>query len=347
MLKSSGYAAAELGSTLAPFNFTRRAPDAQDITLEILFSGVCHSDLSMVNNEWGYSQFPLVPGHEIIGRVTAVGAEVKKFKIGDIAGIGTVVDSCRTCTNCNNDLEQFCLHYCTQTYGSRDRKCESVMTYGGYSDNYVVDQRFAHKIPEGMDPAAAAPLLCAGITTYSPLRHWKVGPGQTVGIVGLGGLGHVAVKFAHAMGARVVVFTTSPGKEADAKRLGADEVALSTDPAQMQAYTGTLDFILDTVAAQHDLNLYMSLLKTDGTMCLVGMPGEALPLLAYSVVFGRKNLSGSGVGGMAETQEMLDFAGAHGIGAEIELIKMQDINTAFERLRRNDVKYRFVIDMKA
>lgn len=345
MIKSNGYAAIDLASKLTPFSFARRDPDPNDIMVDILFCGVCHSDLSMINNEWGYSQFPLVPGHEIIGRVTAIGVEVKNFRIGDIAGIGTVVDSCRTCASCTRNLEQFCLNYATQTYNSHDRKCDAI-TYGGYADNYIVDQHFAFSIPGNLNPAGVAPLLCAGITTYSPLRHWKVGPGQSIGVIGLGGLGHLAVKFAHALGASVVVFSTSPGKEADAKRFGADDVVLSTDPEQVAKYAGRLDFILDTVAARHDPNMYLQLLKPDGTMCLVGLPGEPMPVFAASLAFGRKSLAGSGVGGMAETQEMLDFAGEHGITAEIETIALEDINLALERLAKNDVKYRFVIDMK-
>lgn len=344
MITSSGYAALTQGSKLTPFSFTRREADAHDVTVQILFCGVCHSDISMVNNAWGYSQFPMVPGHEIIGRVVAIGQEVQKFKVGDIAGIGTYVDSCRGCANCTQNLEQFCVQYCTQTYSSPERKCEGV-TYGGYSDNYVVDESFTLKIPASLDPARAAPLLCAGITTYSPLSYWKVGQGSDVGIVGLGGLGHVAVKFAHAKGARVTVFTTSPGKEADAIRLGADAVVLSSNPNQMAACLGSFDFILDTVAAKHDLNDYLRLLKTNGTMCLVGMPGEPMPVAATSLTFGRKSLSGSGVGGIAETQEMLDFAGKHNILADVEIIELDGINEAFARLRHNDVKYRFVIKM--
>ena len=337
------YSAPSATSPLAPATISRREPTATDVQIDILFCGVCHSDLHYARNEWHFTQYPAVPGHEIIGRVKAVGSAVKKFKAGDLVGVGCFVDSCRTCPECRSGLEQYCPTM-TMTYGSEDKHLKAP-TLGGYSQGIVVTEDFVLRIPASLDPAAAAPLLCAGITTYSPLKHWKVGPGQKVGIVGLGGLGHMGVKFARAFGAHVVLFTTSPGKTADALRLGAHEVVISKDAAAMAAHANSFDFILDTVAATHDLNAYFELLKRDGNLTLVGAPGEPLPVAAFPRIFRRRSLSGSLVGGLPETQEMLDFCGQHGITSDIELIKMDQINTAYERMLKSDVKYRFVIDV--
>ena len=344
MVQSQGYAALEAKADLEPFAFERRDPGPHDVVLEILYCGICHSDLFNVDNSWGYSSYPMVPGHEIVGRVVAKGAQAAKFEIGDMAAIGCIVDSCRTCDPCSRHLENMCLEGATPTYGGSERNSPR-RTFGGFSNNYVADEAYVLKVPDSLDPAGVAPLLCAGITTYSPLRHWRVGPGQRVGIVGIGGLGHVAIKLARAMGAEVVVFTTSPAKTADALALGAAQVVVSSDPAQMAAQRGQLDFVLDTVSAAHDLNAYLALLKIDGTLCLVGLPEEALPVSPFSLILGRKALVGSVIGGMDETQEMLDFCAEHAIVADIELIGIQDVNAAFARLHRNDVKYRFVIDM--
>ncbi len=344
MTQSFGYAALEAKAQLTPFTFERRDPGPRDVVMDILYCGICHSDLFYVNNDWKNSIYPMVPGHEIVGRIVAVGDAVSKFKIGDIAAIGCIVDSCRKCDPCHRDLENMCVEHPTPTYSGYERDGQR-MTYGGYSNNYIADEAYVVRIPDSLDPAGAAPLLCAGITTYSPLRHWKVGPGSRIGIVGIGGLGHVAIKIARAMGADVTVFTTSPSKIEHAKALGAHNVVVSTDPAQMAVYAGALDFILDTISAQHDLNAYLALLGIDGTLCLVGAPAEALPVGAFSLIVGRKSLAGSPIGGIAETQEMLDFCGQHGIIADIEMIAMQDVNAAYERLHRSDVKYRFVIDM--
>ena len=343
-MPTRAYAAQSATSPLAPFTFERRKPLPTDVAIEILFCGVCHSDLHFARNEWGMSAFPLVPGHEIVGRVTGVGKDVKKFKAGDLAAVGCMVDSCRTCSSCATGLEQFCLGGATFTYGWAD-KHTGGLTYGGYSTDIVVDEAFTLKVPANLDPAAAAPLLCAGITTYSPLRHWKVGKGQRVGIVGMGGLGHMGLKFAHAMGANTVLFTTSPGKAADAKRLGADEVVISKDTDEMTKRAGSFDMILDTVSASHDINAYLNLLRLDGSFVLVGAPPEPLALSAFSVFFPRRHVAGSLIGGIAETQEMLDFCGKHGITCDIEKIRMQEINEAYERMIKGDVKYRFVIDM--
>ena len=344
MVQSFGFAALEAKAPLIPFSFERRDPRPHDVIIEILYTGICHSDLFFVNNDWGNSIYPMVPGHEIVGRVTAVGDGVRKFKVGDLAAIGCIVDSCRQCDPCRHDLENMCAEHPTPTYSGYERDGERV-TFGGYSNNYVADEAYVVRVPDTLDPAGAAPLLCAGITTYSPLRHWKVGPGSKVGIVGIGGLGHVAIRLARAMGAKVTVFTTSPGKIAGAIALGAHAVVVSTDAGQMAAQTGKLDFILDTISAQHDINAYLALLRIDGTLCLVGAPAEPLPVGAFSLIMGRKSLAGSPIGGIAETQEMLDFCGEHGIHADIELIAMKDVNAAYERLHRSDVKYRFVIDM--
>jgi alcohol dehydrogenase (NADP+) len=340
-----GYGAQSAQSPLAPFSFERRQPGPQDIDIEILFCGVCHSDLHTVRNEWQNTTYPAVPGHEIVGRVLSVGSEVKKLKKGDLAAVGCMVDSDRTCPACNQGLEQYCETGFVGTYNSPDKHLGG-MTYGGYSNHIVVDQHFVLHVPENLDPAGAAPLLCAGITTYSPLKHWKVSKGQKVGIVGLGGLGHMGVKLAHALGAKVVLFTTSPGKQADAKRLGADEVVISKNPQEMEKHLNSFDFILDTVSAKHDINAYLSLLKLDGTLTQVGAP-EELNVSPFSVIFKRRSLAGSLIGGIRETQEMLDFCARHNIVSDIEIIPIQKINEAYERMLRSDVKYRFVIDMSS
>jgi uncharacterized zinc-type alcohol dehydrogenase-like protein len=314
------------------------------VEIEILFCGVCHSDLHTARNEWHGSVYPVVPGHEIVGKVTRTGSHVKKYKTGDMVAVGCMVDSCRECDHCKQGLEQYCDHGSILTYNSPD-KHSGKQTFGGYSESIVVDEDFVLRVPENLDPAAAAPLLCAGITTYSPLKHWNVGPGQKVGVVGIGGLGHMGIKLAKALGAYVVVFTTSQSKVADAKRLGADEVVLSKDPEQMAKHTGSLHFILDTVSAQHDLNAYLSLLRVDGTLALVGAPENPLPVAAFSLIPYRKSLAGSTIGSIAETQEVLDFCAKHNIAADIEIIPIQRINEAYDRLLKSDVHYRFVIDM--
>jgi len=343
-MKTSAYAAQNARTPLSPFNIQRRDPGAHDVQIEILYCGVCHTDVHIARNEWHGTTYPCVPGHEIIGRVIKVGAHVKKFKNGDIAGVGCMVDSCRTCENCRADLEQFCEQGATFTYNAPDQHTGGV-TYGGYSDNMVVDEAFALSVPKNLDLAASAPLLCAGITTYSPLRHYKVGKGQRIGVVGLGGLGHMGVKLAKACGAHVIVFTHSPNKVDDALRLGADEVVNSNNESDMKKHHNGLHFILDTVAAQHDINAYLVLLKRDGSLAQVGVPPEPLSVQVSSLIFGRRNFSGSLIGGIKETQGMLDFCGQHNITADIELIPIQKINEAYDRLVRNDVKYRFVIDM--
>jgi len=345
--EARAYAAPGAKSPLAPATILRREPGPTDVQLEVLFCGVCHSDLHQVRDEWHETMptvYPCTPGHEIVGRVTKVGRDVRQFKAGDLAGVGCMVDSCGTCAACREDMEQFCAAPATFTYNSPDPHLGGV-TFGGYSESMVVDEAFVLRIPDGLDPAGVAPLLCAGITTYSPLRHWKVQAGQKVGVVGLGGLGHMGVKLAHAMGARVVVFTTSPGKITDALRLGAGEVVISTNAAEMEKHLGSFDFILDTVSAPHDLNAYLGLLKPDATMTLVGAPETPAPLKAMNLIFGRRRLAGSLIGGIRETQEMLDFCGKHGITADVEVIPISSINTAYDRLMRSDVKYRFVIEM--
>ena len=341
---TKAYSAASATAALSAAVIERRNPTPGDVQIQILYCGVCHSDLHFVRDEWHFTQYPAVPGHEIVGRVTAVGAGVRKFKVGDTVGVGCLVDSCRTCPSCRAGLEQFCDNGMVMTYGSIDKHL-GTPTLGGYSQSIVVTENFVLRMPTNLNPAAAAPLLCAGITTYSPMRHWKVGPGQKVGIVGLGGLGHMGVKFAHAFGAHVVLFTTSPRKAADGKRLGAHEVVVSTDAAQMAAQAGSFDFILDAVAATHDLNAYLSLLKRDGNLVLVGAPGEPIPVAAFPLIMRRRSFSGSLIGGLPETQEMLDFCGTHNITSDIEMIRMDQINTAYERMLKSDVKYRFVIDM--
>ncbi len=343
-IKTNGYAAQSSTSPLSPFSFERRTPGPQDVQIDILYCGVCHSDLHTARNEWTNSTYPVVPGHEIVGRVVKVGSQVRNFKEGDLAGIGCMVDSDRTCPSCKAGLEQYCDGPATFTYNSEDKKLGG-MTYGGYSKTIVVDEAFVLRLPANLNLAATAPLLCAGITTYSPLRHWKVQKGQKVGVVGLGGLGHMGLKFANAFGAHVTLFTTSTKKTEDAKRLGAHEVVLSKDPAQMEKHLNSFDFILDTVSADHDINAFLNLLKRDGTLVLVGAPEKPLPVSAFSLIVGRHHLAGSGIGGIAETQEMLDFCGQHGITSDIELIPIQKINEAYERMLRSDVKYRFVIDM--
>ena len=343
-LKHAAYAAQSATAPLAPFSFDRRDPGPKDVQIEILYCGVCHSDLHTARNEWDNTIYPVVPGHEIVGRVTKVGAEVRKFKPGDTAGVGCLVYSCGHCENCKDGLENYCEVGLGGTYNAEDKHLGG-MTYGGYSKSIVVDEAFVLRIPTNLDLPAVAPLLCAGITTYSPLRHWKVGKGQKVGVVGLGGLGHMGVKLAHAMGAHVVLFTTSANKTEDAKRLGADEVVLSKDPAQMEKHLNTFDFILDAVSADHDVNAYLNLLKRDGTMVLVGAPNNPVGVASFSLIFKRRNFSGSLIGGLPETQEMLDFCAEHNIVSDIEIIPIQKINEAYERMLKSDVKYRFVIDM--
>ncbi len=345
--EARAYAAQSASSGLAPATVRRRAPRPQDVQMDVLFCGVCHSDLHQVRNEWQEimpTVYPCVPGHEIIGRVAKAGSAVRKFKEGDLAAVGCMVDSDRTCPSCREGLEQFCESMPTFTYNFPDKHLGGV-TYGGYSDSIVVDEAFVLRVPDGLDPAGAAPLLCAGITTYSPLRHWNVRKGQKVGVVGLGGLGHMAVKFANALGARVVLFTTSPNKTADAVRVGAHEVVVSKNAAEMKKHVGSFDFILDAVSAEHDLNAYLGLLKRDGTLTLVGAPEKPLPVNAFSLLFGRRQLAGSPIGGIRETQEMLDFCGEHGITADVERIPIQKINEAYDRLVKSDVKYRFIVDM--
>ena len=344
---AKAFAARSATNPLAPFTLPRRSPRPQDVQIEILYCGVCHSDLHQVRNEWKEvmpTVYPCVPGHEIVGRVVKVGSAVKKFKEGDIAAVGCMVDSCRVCASCRAGEEQYCENFFTLTYNGEDKILGGV-TYGGYSDSIVVDEAYVLRVSNKLDPAGTAPLLCAGITTYSPLRHWNVGRGQKVGIVGLGGLGHMGVKFAHAFGAHVVLFTTSPSKTADAMRLGADEVVISKSEAEMQKHAGTFNFILDAVSADHDINAYINLLKRDGTLTLVGAPEKPLPVSAFSFLMGRRRLAGSAIGGIKETQEMLDFCADHDITSDIELIPIQRINEAYERLLKSDVKYRFVIDM--
>ena len=344
MTQTLGYAAHSATAPLDLFAFERRAPGPRDVRIEILYCGVCHSDLHTVRNEWHNSVYPVVPGHEIVGRVTAVGGEVRGFKVGDLAGVGCMVDSCGTCPDCRDGLEQYCPTF-TLTYNSPDPHT-GKMTYGGYSNHIVVDEHFVLRVSDKLHLPGVAPLLCAGITTWSPLRQWKVGKGQKVGVVGLGGLGHMAVKFAHAFGAHVVLFTTSPGKAADARRLGADAVVVSKNPDEMKQHLTSFDFILNTVAAPHNLDAYLELLKRDGTMCLVGAPENPHPApTVFNLIFKRRRLAGSLIGGIRETQEMLDFCAEHGIVSDIEMIPIQQIDEAYERMLRSDVKYRFVIDM--
>jgi alcohol dehydrogenase (NADP+) len=343
---TKAYSAASATSPLASTTIPRRDPSERDIQIEVLFCGICHSDLHAVRNEWSSvmpTVYPIVPGHEIVGRVTKVGSAVTKYKVGDLAAVGCLVDSDRTCPHCKVGLEQFCPNLIL-TYNSPDKHLGGV-TYGGYSNSIVVDEDFVLRVPSNLTLAGAAPLLCAGITTYSPMRHWGVTKGKKVGVVGLGGLGHMAVKFAHAFGARVVVFTTSPNKKDDALRLGADEVVVSRNTDEMKKHARSFDFILDAVAADHDINAYINLLGVDGNITLVGAPEKPLAVAAFGLIFGRHSLSGSPIGGIAETQEMLDFCGAHNITADVEVIPIQKVNEAYERLVKSDVKYRFSIDM--
>lgn len=343
MLPTKGYATHGAQELLKPFSFERRDPKATDVQIEILFCGVCHSDLHFARNEWGGTTYPCVPGHEIVGRVVAVGRDVKKFKQGDRAAVGCLVDSDRVCENCRAGLEQFC-DQPTFTYNSPDPHTGGV-TYGGYSKTIVVDQDFVLCLSNDVDLAPSAPLLCAGITTYSPLRKWKVGRGQKIGVVGLGGLGHMALKFANAFGAEVTLFTTSPGKTDDAKRLGAHEVVLSRDEGEMAKREKKFNFVIDTVSARHDLAPYFNLLKRDGVLTMVGVPPEPVPVQVFSLIMPRRQLAGSLIGGIEETQEMLDFCANRGIGCDIELITIDKINEAYERMLKSDVKFRFVIDM--
>ena len=347
MYKTHAYAAQNAQSPLAPFELERRGLREHDVHIEVMFCGVCHSDLHQARNEWGNSIYPVVPGHEIVGRVTEVGPGVTRYKTGDLVGVGCLVDSCRTCASCQEGLEQYCENGFVGTYNGTDRVTGET-TYGGYSTNLVVDEAFVLRVPDNLDPAAVAPLLCAGITTYSPLRTWGAGPGKKVGIVGLGGLGHMGVKLAHAMGAHVVLFTTSASKVEDGKRLGADEVVISKDPEAMAKHANSFDLLINTVAAQHDLNPFIALLKRDGTMTLVGAPEHDHPSpQVFNLIMKRRRLAGSLIGGIAETQEMLDFCGQHGITSDIEMIPRQQINEAYGRMLKSDVKYRFVIDINS
>jgi uncharacterized zinc-type alcohol dehydrogenase-like protein len=340
-----GYAAQALDAPVAPFHFTRRDPRPNDVVIDITYCGVCHSDLHQARNEWGNSLYPMVPGHEIIGRVASVGSEVSGFKVGDSVGVGCMVDSCQHCSACEEDLEQYCENRATLTYNDKDRH-DKLPTYGGYSQRIVVSENFVLRIPEKLDPKSAAPLLCAGITSYSPLRHWKVGPGQKVAVIGLGGLGHMGLKFAKALGADVTLFTRSVDKEEEARRLGADHVVLSTDKEQMKAVSGQFDLILDTVPHKHDFNPYLRTLARNGTLVVVGLlePFEP-PIQGGSIIMGRKSIAGSAIGGIAETQEMLDFCAENDITCDVEMIDIQEINEAYERMLNSDVKYRFVIDI--
>jgi len=346
MYNARAYLVASATSPFTSTKIVRRDPTDQDVQIEILFCGICHSDLHQARNEWSGvmpTVYPCVPGHEIVGRVTKVGAAVTKFKPGDLAAVGCLVDSDGTCPECMAGLEQFCPNF-TLTYNFPDKRSGGV-TYGGYSDSIVVTERFVLRVPSNLDLAGTAPLLCAGITTYSPMRHWGVTKGKKVGVVGLGGLGHMGVKFAHAFGAHTVVFTTSPGKKDDALRLGADEVVISRNADEMARHAGSFDFILDAVAAEHDINAYINLLRRDGNITMVGAPEKPLSVAVFGLIFGRRSFSGSPIGGLAETQEMLDFCGKHNITADVEVIPIQKINEAYDRLARSDVKYRFSIDM--
>lgn len=344
-MKVLGYAAQSSSTPLAPFEFNRRTPRPDDVVLEILYCGVCHSDLHQARDDWGFSQYPLVPGHEIIGRVASVGSDVTRFKPGDIAAVGCMVDSCRECHPCREGLEQYCEEGCVQTYNGVDRH-DGQPTYGGYSQAIVTSEAFVLRVPQGLALESAAPLLCAGITTWSPLRHWNVGEGSKVAVIGLGGLGHMALKLARALGAEVTLFTRSPGKEEDARRLGAHNVVLSTDPAQMEQVKGAFELIIDTVPYEHDINPYMPTLQLDGTLVFVGLLGNINPVPnTVPMIMGRRSVAGSAIGGIAETQEMLDFCAQHGLTADVEVIGIQEINEAWERMQKSDVKYRFVIDM--
>lgn len=343
-MPTRAFAAQSATTPLTPFAIERREPTPTDVEIDILFCGVCHSDIHFARNEWGFTSYPVVPGHEILGKVMRVGKGVTKFRVGDLAAVGCLVDSCRSCASCTRGLEQFCTGGPVFTYNGPD-KHTGGMTFGGYSERVVCDEAYTLKVPSNLDPARAAPLLCAGITTYSPLKKWGAAKGRKVGVVGLGGLGHMGVKFARAFGAETVLFTTSKGKVADGKRLGADTVVISTDADAMAAHAGSFDMILDTVSADHNLDAYLALLKLDATLVMVGAPPNPQKVTALSLLMPRRQLAGSLIGGIAETQEMLDFCGKHGIVCDIEIIRMQQINEAYERMLRSDVKYRFVIDM--
>ncbi len=343
MINTKGYAAATPTTNLAPWNFERRDVGPLDVQFDILYCGVCHSDLHQIRNEWFPGIFPMVPGHEIVGRVVKVGKAVTKFKVGDLAAVGCLVDSCRTCDNCKQGLEQYCTNGSVGTYNSRSK--DGTPTYGGYSNNIVVHQDFVLSVSEKLSPPAVAPLLCAGITTYSPLRYWKVGKGHKLAVLGLGGLGHMAVKFGVAFGAEVTVLSTSASKEADAKKLGAHKFLLTSDPKQIKNAKGSFDFILDTVSAPHELKTYLSLLKTNGIHIMVGIPSEPSEVPTFSLMDGRKSLAASGIGGLPETQEMLDYCAEHNIVSDIEMIDIKDIHKAYDRMLKGDVRYRFVIDM--
>ncbi len=344
MTTAKGYAAHNATEALSPYDFSRRVVGAKDIKIEILYCGVCHSDIHQVRNEWSGTNYPIVPGHEIVGRIIEVGAEVRNFKVNELAGVGCLVDSCRECDNCKKGLEQFCRNGFTGTYNGADKK-SGGFTYGGYSNQIVVDQDFVLHISDKLPLEKVAPLLCAGITTYSPLRHWKVGKGHKVAVVGLGGLGHMAIKLAASFGAEVTMLSTSPSKQKDAAQLGAHHFALTTDPEQIQALTGKFDFIIDTVSAAHDYNTYLQMLNTDGVMICVGAPPTPSQIVAFNLIGGRKSLAGSLIGGIAETQEMLDYCSEHNITSDVEVIAISEINTAYERMLKGDVRYRFVIDM--
>jgi uncharacterized zinc-type alcohol dehydrogenase-like protein len=344
MIATKGFAAQEATAPLAPYEFERREPGPHDVQIEILYCGVCHSDIHQVRNEWGGTIYPIVPGHEIVGRVTKVGSEVRKFKEGDLAGVGCLVDSCRDCHNCKEGLEQYCENGSVGTYNSYERDGKTI-TYGGYSNRIVTTEDFVLKVSEKLPLEGVAPLLCAGITTYSPLRHWKVGKGHKVGVLGLGGLGHMAVKFAASFGAEVTMLSTSPEKEADAKRLGAHRFALTKDKEQLKGLTKYFDFIIDTVSAEHDYNMYLNMLNTNGVMICVGAPPAPAQVPAFNLIFQRRSIAGSLIGGLPETQEMLDYCAAHNIVSDVEVIPMHQINEAYERMLKGDVRYRFVIDM--
>jgi uncharacterized zinc-type alcohol dehydrogenase-like protein len=344
MIAARSYAAQTATTPLGPYSFNRREPGEHDVVIDILYCGVCHSDVHQVRDEWGGSIFPLVPGHEIVGRISRIGSQVKDFKIGDLAGVGCFVDSCRICNSCKEGLEQYCENWLSQTYNGfeQDRK---TPTYGGYSSQIVVDEKYTLHVSPKLSLDGVAPLLCAGITTYSPLREWKVGKGHKLGVLGLGGLGHMAVKLGAALGAEVTMLSSSASKEKDAKRLGAHNFALTSDPEVLKKYAGYFDFIIDTVSAQHDLNTYLNLLKRDGTLILVGAPPKPIDFPAFGIIPKRRRIAGSMIGGIKETQEMLDFCAEHNIVSDVEVIPIQEINTAYDRMLKGDVRYRFVIDM--
>jgi uncharacterized zinc-type alcohol dehydrogenase-like protein len=346
MLPTRGYAAKSPASLLEPFNFQRREPGSHDVLIEILYCGICHSDIHQARDEWGGAIFPMVPGHEIVGHVSRVGSQVKRFKVGDLAGVGCFVDSCRLCESCKAGLEQYCEDHLVLTYNGTERD-KKTPTYGGYSSHIVVDENYTLKISPKLPLAGVAPLLCAGITTYSPLRHFKVGPGQRVGVVGLGGLGHMAVKLAASMGAAVTVLSTSKSKEQDARRFGAHDFVVTTNPKNLEALANRFDFILDAVSAPHDVNAYLNLLRRDGVMVMVGVPPKALEVHAFSLISKRRKLAGSNIGGIRETQEMLDYCADKNIASDVEMVPIQQVNEAYERTIKGDVKYRFVIDLKS